>query len=753
MFPERHGRLLAVVHVGDDHLLHRLEERIASGELVLHGDVDRAVLDERGELLRDVDDCRAFRSPPFGVDQSVPGADQLRALRQTVFRTLGDDVALGLSVERVARFEPLDLPEDGIASHRRVVHVNRDARLDELGDIRAIWPPGVEHAVLGLLDDERVRLLLEGRVGTRGNRGLHAGDVRCGRRRAAEYDERGAADRIVERDDRASVLLAPGGGFADAAGLGVPHLGDTSRLAERRLELRRRGVVERDKVPVGVGGAPVDPRGVRRRGREVGGDAKLGDGVGGVLRDHALRPHGVDEGLVGTAPRAVRGGRGATRPTIPPPQTRCAHGTRHAADLRAGGEQLADLLHARLAHRVGLGEDEERVRDAAGRDDTSVHDLQSHERLRGTVVVVIACGKPRVGSAERNGLAAPEEDVGRELAFLEHPLAARLVAEPVARERPPRLGAVEVHAPAAHRHAGNVLVAGPGLVGEAVVDDAVDAGGEHLVALRLDVVGRGEPASAGTGARGEGLRRGVAAAPHVGERRGEARVADAAGMVRAACGGGPVFSHRDVDVLSVLEVVGGAVAVGLDGAEEAVLVAELGEASGVVLREEVRDHAAEVLEEALGLLDAADDASGEHGEVARERVAHALLERLVEALGPVLHADLVAVDEDVVEAGLADLARLDAERLAEARHVLVEVVVHRRGGELVDLEAASLFGGGVVAASVADVADAEDRPVAGGDVPFERAVLLHLRREVDDGVLRDERVLRDGLRVALHAAA
>ena len=297
-------------------------------------------------------------------------------------------------------------------------------------------------------------------------------------------------------------------------------------------------------------------------------------------------------------------------------------------------------------------------------------------------------------------------------------MAARLVAEPVARERPPRLGAVEVHAPASHRHAGDVLVAGPGLVGEAVVDDAVDAGGEHLVALRLDVVGRGEPASAGTGARGEGLRRGVAAAPHVGERRGEARVADAAGVVCAASGGGPVFRHRDVDVLSVLEVVGGAVAVGLDGAEEAVLVAELGEASGVVLREEVRDHAAEVLEEAFGLLDAADDASGEHGEVARERVSHALLERLVEALGPVLHADLVAVDEDVVEAGLADLARLDAERLAEARHVLVEVVVHRRGGELVHFEAASLFGRGVVAASVADVADAENRPVAGGDVPF-----------------------------------
>ena len=271
VFPERHGRLLAVVHVGDDHLLHRLEERIASGEFVLHGDVDRAVLDERGELVRDVDDGRAFRRSPFGVNQSVPGADQLRALRQTVFRTLGDDVALGLSVERVARFEPLDLPEDGIASHRRVVHVNRDAGLDELGDIRAIRPPRVEHAVLGLLDDERMRLFLEGRVGARGDRGLHAGDVRCGGSLAAEHDERGAADRIVERDDRASVLLAPGGGVADAAGLGVPHLGDASRLAERRLELRRRGVVERDKVPVGGrdGLRPVRGRDGARPSRSV----------------------------------------------------------------------------------------------------------------------------------------------------------------------------------------------------------------------------------------------------------------------------------------------------------------------------------------------------------------------------------------------------------------------------------------------------------------------------------------------------
>ena len=123
------------------------------------------------------------------------------------------------------------------------------------------------------------------------------------------------------------------------------------------------------------------------------------------------------------------------------------------------------------------------------------------------------------------------------------------------------------------------------------------------------------------------------------------------------------LAHRHVDVLPVLEVVARRVAVGFDREQQPVLVAELREASGVVLREEVGHYAAEVLEEALAFIHAAHDAAREDGQVGAERVTHARLERLVETLRPVLRGDLVAVHEDVVEAAL-DGPRKRAEMLA-----------------------------------------------------------------------------------------
>ena len=105
-------------------------------------------------------------------------------------------------------------------------------------------------------------------------------------------------------------------------------------------------------------------------------------------------------------------------------------------------------------------------------------------------------------------------------------------------------------------------------------------------------------------------------------------------------------------------------------------MALLREFARVVLREHVRDHAAEVPEEALALVHAADDAAGEDGQVRQQRIAGARLELLLKALGPVLRTDLVAVHKDAVQARL-DVARERAEVPAELRDVGVEVEVHR----------------------------------------------------------------------------
>ena len=332
-------------------------------------------------------------------------------------------------------------------------------------------------------------------------------------------------------------------------------------------------------------------------------------------------------------------------------------------------------------------------------------------------------------------------------------MAARLVAEPVVGVFPPRLGAVEVHSPAAHRHAGQVLVARPGLVREAVVDDAVDAGGEHLVALAFDRVRGGAPASADHRVGGEGFGGGVAAAPHVRDSGGEPRVADTGHAMLSALGGRPKLGHGDVDVLTVLEVVRRTVSVRLDGAEQTVAVAKFREPSGVVLRKEVGHDAAEIFKETFGLFDAADDPPGKHREITDDGVSHALLEGLVEVLGPVLGVDLVAVHQNVVEAGLADFPRFDAKGVAKPGDILVEVVIHRLGGEFVHLKSAPLLRRGVVATPVADVTDAQYRPFADGDVPFERSVRFHPRRQLHHGILCHDRSGSGGFCVAVHLAA
>ena len=299
-----------------------------------------------------------------------------------------------------------------------------------------------------------------------------------------------------------------------------------------------------------------------------------------------------------------------------------------------------------------------------------------------------------------------------------------------------------MHAPLAHRHAGQVLAGGPRLVGEAVVDDAVDALREDAVALRLEAVGRLLPA-ADTLCRiaSKSLHRHNAPPPDVREGSGEARVADGRDAnARLA----PELAHRDVGGGAVLEVVRRAAAVGLQRELQPARMALLRERARVVLGEEVGDGAAEVGEKALRLVRRADDVPGEDGVVGGHRVAAPPREFALEALRPVLRADLVAVDEDAVEA-VRDVARERAEEVAELRDVGVEVEVERARRELVDLQPNAAFGRRMVASPVRRVAEADDRPIAGRNIPRQRPILRQPVREVNDGRFRDD-LLRLGLR-------
>ena len=177
-------------------------------------------------------------------------------------------------------------------------------------------------------------------------------------------------------------------------------------------------------------------------------------------------------------------------------------------------------------------------------------------------------------------------------------------------------------------------------------------------------------------------------------------------------------------------------------------MAQFSEASSVVLGEEVGEQTAEVLEEPLRLVNTSDDASGEDGQVWPDRIPHPLLECLVEALRPVLTSDLVAVDVRGGEANRVVRSGGHAEAAAERSDEPLEMDIHRGGGKLIHLQSAAAVRGGVVTASVAGVADAEDRPVPGGDIPLQLAVRRHLFRQIDDAVLRNRLFGRELLRVA-----
>ena len=519
------------------------------------------------------------------------------------------------------------------------------------------------------------RQFVERRCGRQGRR-------RRGRFGRTEHDEpRGAG---LERDAhrRHAVLGSVGDAFRHLARFGIPELGHAARDAEGDVHTARRLARRGDEVPVRPGVAPMNPVELRRP----------------------------------VVPRDVRRARGENAFRLLKRQD-LGTGGLEARDTRPRrGQKLERLLRQdertvalpRRQHKFAVLDPhlgERRVR----------HEVVGEARRHGHGHLVRIVSPVDVEVA---GRAVPR-DVADERPFLKQELAALLVLQPRLRLLPPRLGAVEVHTERPHRHAGEARGARPRLVRETVVDDAVEAFRINPVALRLHAPRRVLPAPF-LRVRREGLRRDEAPPLRVGDRR---RLAHPVRTVQLR----PELGRRNVGVLAVEKVIRRDLAVGLDRELQAAGVREAAHLARVVRGEGVRDGQPEVAVEVLRLGDGADDAAAQGGQPRRDRVAGVFGERPLEAVRPVLRADLVAVVQHRPERPVRP-GQSGAERL----HRLLDVVrpVDAQGllRELVAFESLAEARPRAVLAVEGAVADAQDRPVARRQRAGERPV-REVRRE------------------------
>ena len=168
----------------------------------------------------------------------------------------------------------------------------------------------------------------------------------------------------------------------------------------------------------------------------------------------------------------------------------------------------------------------------------------------------------------------------------------------------------------------------------------------------------------------------------------------------------------------------------------AVRVRRLAKSSDVRVRDFVRDKPPEVPEESVRIRAAAHGHAVQDGEIRRRIIAERRLELLREAVGEVLSALLVAV-EDGVAYRLAAFRRRGLENLAE---VGVKVRGDVLAAHLVHLVSRRLGIGRTVLRSGRGARDAVDRPCSGGNLPVELAVGRDLARQ-HDGLRRIERRL------------
>ena len=235
---------------------------------------------------------------------------------------------------------------------------------------------------------------------------------------------------------------------------------------------------------------------------------------------------------------------------------------------------------------------------------------------------------------------------------------------------------------------------------------------------RLEVRGRLAPAR-DQGHRREGLGGDQGLAVDVRRRR---RLAHVGGVLRVVLLPGerrPELAHRNVHLALAQQPVPGGRQAGAHGLRveaDALLAQVLGGRRVVVLRQEVRDGAAEVPQEAVAHVRALHHATGQHRQVRRRVVAAPRAELLDHVVGPVLVPGLPAVHQEVAEA----LAEVRTHGAGDHVDVVLDVGVHVLAAELVDLVAGRLRRGGMVLLAGERVAHAQDDPLAGGHVPVER---------------------------------
>ncbi len=261
--------------------------------------------------------------------------------------------------------------------------------------------------------------------------------------------------------------------------------------------------------------------------------------------------------------------------------------------------------------------------------------------------------------------------------------------------------------------------------------DAVHAGAEDLVQHVFHLTGRALPERADGGGR---LRGEEAPAIDVGGA-GSERHLHAVRFIDPVGGGPrPGLAHRDVvDAQRAQPVHRRLVrAGGFHVQGDAPAVGEIPQQLVVFLRGEVADGQAEILQETIRQHAVADDVSGKHRQPRADVVATPLFERLLEAVRPIAHAHLPAIDVQEFEAVAIALGDVDQ----ALRHV-----VPLRGDavlvERVVAQAAAVAGAGVVVAFAGGGhAVADHRPLALRRVPHQLAVLEAVR-QVDHALRGD----------------
>ena len=175
--------------------------------------------------------------------------------------------------------------------------------------------------------------------------------------------------------------------------------------------------------------------------------------------------------------------------------------------------------------------------------------------------------------------------------------------------------------------------------------------------------------------------------------------------------------------------------------------------AGIISSKKISHNPAKIFKKTFTLFRSANDPTCKDGQVSNRRISHFLLEYLVESTSPVLHSDLIAVNENIVQASFGKHSRFHTQPLAYPSDILPEMMVHRFGRKLVNLQPIPPLRGWMVAATIANTAHAKYLPIPDRDTPFQSAVFIHLRGQVENRILGDNLVFGRNIFIATHISA